>query len=227
MGKPTTRRAEMMRMLAMILMTALVAGSHALYSDEDAVIELTSENFDREVLNDDGPWLVVFYASWCYYSKQMVSAYVEAAKALQADNVKVGAVNYDEQRELSSEYDIEGFPTIKIFGANKQEPTNYWGLRTAQGFINAGLAAANKPSQMRMRNAGDSEDDSEVLGSNKVCKVRRLRKDYWTVSCQPIEMTHLVIGERTERLPKMGESIVDKFTIEFDVPLTIKVRFIF
>ena len=36
-------------MFAVILMTALVAGSHALYSDEDAVIELTSENFDSEV----------------------------------------------------------------------------------------------------------------------------------------------------------------------------------
>jgi protein disulfide-isomerase A6 len=34
----------------------------------------------------------------------------------------VGAVNVDEHKSLGGQYGVKGFPTVKIFGANKHKP---------------------------------------------------------------------------------------------------------
>ena len=41
--------------------------------------------------------------------------------------VKVGAVDADQHKSLGGQYQIQGFPTIKVFGANKQSPQDYRG----------------------------------------------------------------------------------------------------
>lgn len=41
--------------------------------------------------------------------------------------VKVGAVDADQHKALGGQYGIRGFPTIKIFGANKNKPEEYQG----------------------------------------------------------------------------------------------------
>lgn len=45
--------------------------------------------------------------------------------------VKVGAVNCDEEKSLCSQFGVQGFPTVKWFGSNKQAPEDYRGERTA------------------------------------------------------------------------------------------------
>ena len=42
--------------------------------------------------------------------------------------VKVGAVNADDHGDIGGRYDIQGFPTIKIFGSDKNKPTDYQGI---------------------------------------------------------------------------------------------------
>ena len=41
--------------------------------------------------------------------------------------MKVGAVNADEHRSLGSQYGVQGFPTIKVFGVDKRKPKDYQG----------------------------------------------------------------------------------------------------
>lgn len=41
--------------------------------------------------------------------------------------VKVGAVDADQHNSLGGQYGVRGFPTIKIFGANKNKPEDYQG----------------------------------------------------------------------------------------------------
>lgn len=41
--------------------------------------------------------------------------------------VKVGAVDADQHKSLGGQYGVRGFPTIKIFGANKNKPEEYQG----------------------------------------------------------------------------------------------------
>lgn len=41
--------------------------------------------------------------------------------------VKLGAVDADQHKSLGGQYGVRGFPTIKIFGANKHKPEDYQG----------------------------------------------------------------------------------------------------
>ena len=63
----------------------------------------------------------------------------KAAKALQGV-VKVGAVDMDQHQSVGGPYNVRGFPTIKIFGANKKSPKEYNGQRTAQSIVDEALA---------------------------------------------------------------------------------------
>lgn len=41
--------------------------------------------------------------------------------------VKLGAVDADQHKSLAGQYGVQGFPTIKIFSANKNKPEEYQG----------------------------------------------------------------------------------------------------
>lgn len=74
--------------------------------------------------------------------------------------MKVGSVNADEHKSLGGRYGVKGFPTIKIFGANKNKPDDYNGARTAQGMVDAALSAAR--SKVNAQLSGKSSSDSKV-----------------------------------------------------------------
>lgn len=133
----------------MVVGSPLIGTASALYGSGDAVVDLTPANFDKQVINGEGVWIVEFYAPWCGHCQQLVPEYKKAAKALKGV-VKVGAVNADEHRSLGGQYGVQGFPTIKIFGADKKKPEDYNGQRTAQAMVDAGLAAAKKLVQAQL-----------------------------------------------------------------------------
>ncbi|XP_054287575.1 protein disulfide-isomerase A6-like [Macrosteles quadrilineatus] len=105
----------------------LLPDTYALYDSKSEVVDLTESNFDKLVTQSDHVWVVEFYAPWCGHCQQFVGEYSKAAKALKGV-VKVGAVNAD---DLGGRFGVRGFPTVKIFGANKNKPEDYSGARTA------------------------------------------------------------------------------------------------
>lgn len=78
-----------------------------------SVINLTAENFEKEVLNSSEPVLVDFWASWCGPCKMLSPVVDEVAE--QTEGVKVGKVNIDEQRSLAERYGIMSIPTLMLF----------------------------------------------------------------------------------------------------------------
>ena len=84
-----------------------------------------------QVIKSDSLWIVEFYAPWCGHCQRLTPEYTKAAKALKGV-VKLGAVNADEHKSLGGQYQVQGFPTIKVFGANKNKPEDYQGERTAK-----------------------------------------------------------------------------------------------
>jgi len=130
-------------MKSFFLLLALSA-CNALYSSSDDVVELTQQNFNSKVIGGDELWLVEFYAPWCGHCKSLVPEWKKAATALKGV-VKVGAVDSTVHANLAGQYGIRGYPTIKIFGSNKNNPEDYQGGRTAQAIIDV---AMNKVKQI-------------------------------------------------------------------------------
>lgn len=78
-----------------------------------AYINLTTENFDQEVLKSDRPVLVDFWADWCSPCKALSPTIDEVAD--EQDTVKVGKINVDEQQELARQYRVMSIPTLMVF----------------------------------------------------------------------------------------------------------------
>jgi len=148
-------------------------GCSAMYDSTSAVVDLTESNFDRLVTQSDEVWVVEFYAPWCGHCQQFVGEYSKAAKALKGV-IKVGAVNADEHKSLGGRFGVRGFPTVKIFGHNKNKPEDYNGGRNAQGLVDAAVSAAKSKVFAQLggkagsgsSSKGDPKDVVELTDSN-------------------------------------------------------------
>ena len=80
-------------------------------------ITLTQENFQREVLEAKGTVLVDFWAAWCGPC-QMLSPVVDEV-AEEAQGIKVGKVNIDEQPDLAAQFNVMSIPTLVLFKDGK------------------------------------------------------------------------------------------------------------
>ncbi|ETN79262.1 protein disulfide-isomerase domain protein [Necator americanus] len=152
-----------MKVIALVFITVAPA-CLALYTSRDDVVELTSANFQTRVINSDEIWVVEFYAPWCGHCKNLVPEYKKAATALKGI-IKVGAVDMTQHQSVGAPYNVQGFPTIKIFGADKKKPTDYNGARTAQAITDSVLSEAKRVVSGRL--SGRSTGDSGSSGGSR------------------------------------------------------------
>ena len=76
-------------------------------------ITLTKNNFNKEVLQDPGPVLVDFWASWCGPCSALAPTIAEIAQ--EQTGCKVGKVNVAAEPELARQYRIMSIPTLMVF----------------------------------------------------------------------------------------------------------------
>ncbi len=76
------------------------------------------ENFENEVINSDKTTIVDFYADWCGPCK-MMSPVIDKIAEENAEKIKVGKVNVDENQELAMNYNVMSIPTILVFKNGK------------------------------------------------------------------------------------------------------------
>ena len=83
-----------------------------------AELNITSLNFENEVLNADKPVLLDFYADWCGPCKMLAPVLHEIAEE-NAGTLKVGKINEDEQMELAMRFQVSSIPMLVVFKDGK------------------------------------------------------------------------------------------------------------
>ena len=82
-----------------------------------AVLHITKDNFEDQVLQSDKPVLLDFWASWCGPCR-MVSPIIDEIAEEKSD-IKVGKINVDEQPELAGAFQVMSIPTLVVMKNGK------------------------------------------------------------------------------------------------------------
>nr|DAD24296.1 TPA_asm: hypothetical protein HUJ06_025760 [Nelumbo nucifera] len=100
------------------------------FKADGSVLELNESNFDSAISAFDFI-LVDFYAPWCGHCKRLSPELDAAAPVLAGldQPIVIAKINADKFRRLASKYEIDGFPTLKLFMHGT--PLEYTGPRKA------------------------------------------------------------------------------------------------
>lgn len=82
-----------------------------------AIIELTKDNFENEVLKSNKTVLIDFWATWCGPCRMMSPIVDEIAN--EREDIKVCKVDVDSQGELAGAFGIESIPTLIVMKDGK------------------------------------------------------------------------------------------------------------
>ncbi len=77
-----------------------------------AVVVVTKNNFEEEVLKSEKPVLLDFWASWCGPCKMIAPIIDEIAE--EHPEIKICKVNVDEEQELALKYNVMSIPTLFV-----------------------------------------------------------------------------------------------------------------
>ena len=80
--------------------------------DKTPVMELTSENFNKEMTNND-LLLVDFWAEWCGPCKSMHPIFTRMAKKYK--QIRFARVNVDDAQDIAMKYGVQSIPTFIMF----------------------------------------------------------------------------------------------------------------
>ncbi len=120
-----------------------------------AIVKVTDESFEQDVLKSGPPVLVDFWAEWCGPCKQIAPALEQIALEL-GDKVTIAKVNIEDSPTTPSRYGVRGIPTLMLFkdgqmasmkvGALPKAKLLEWLAESGVGPGEPGVAAAGRVS---------------------------------------------------------------------------------
>nr|XP_043629074.1 protein disulfide-isomerase-like [Erigeron canadensis] len=136
--------------------------------EKEFVLTLDHSNFS-DVVSKHNFIVVEFYAPWCGHCKNLAPEYEKAASVLSSHDppvvlAKVDA-NAEENKGLAQQYEIQGFPTLKIFKKGGEVIQDYKGPREADGIVEF-LKKQVGPASFEVKtpeDAGSLIDDKKVV----------------------------------------------------------------
>ena len=82
------------------------------------VLKVTSENFEKEVLQSDKTVLIDFYADWCGPCKMLSPIVDEVAE--ENTDIKVVKINVDNAQDLAMKYQVMSIPTLVVIREGRE-----------------------------------------------------------------------------------------------------------
>jgi thioredoxin 1 len=82
------------------------------------MIELTDDNFQKEVLESSTPVLVDFWAVWCGPCRAIAPLVEEIARDYEG-KLKVGKMDVDAHQDVPIRFGIRSIPTLMVFKNGK------------------------------------------------------------------------------------------------------------
>lgn len=79
-----------------------------------ALLAVTDETFEQEVLRSSTPTVVDFWAEWCAPCR-MITPVLEELAVTYAGRLRFVAVDTDQQADLARRYGIGSIPTLSVF----------------------------------------------------------------------------------------------------------------
>lgn len=83
-----------------------------------AVVHITNETFEKEVMQAEGKVLVDFWASWCGPCRMLGPVIDQLGNEL--TDVKVCKIDVDANQELAGKYKVETIPTLVVLEGGKE-----------------------------------------------------------------------------------------------------------
>ena len=77
-----------------------------------SAVNIGKHNFAEEVIHEERPVLLDFWAPWCAPCRMVVPIVEQIAK--ERPDIKVAKVNVDEQPELASRFRVISIPTLMV-----------------------------------------------------------------------------------------------------------------
>jgi protein disulfide-isomerase A6 len=144
-----------------------------------AFVHLTAANFQELVLDNPAVVAVAFTAPWCGHCVRLEPEWREAARILASEDVVLGWVDATVEEQLGYAYQVQGYPTIKIFsGGSKTNaaPYDYPGERVAPALVDFLLTEVEKTGVPRPipELTGQGLLEESCRGANHLCVLAAL-----------------------------------------------------
>ncbi|HRD34244.1 MAG TPA: thioredoxin TrxA [Rhodocyclaceae bacterium] len=101
---------------------------------------ITDASFEAEVLQEQTPVLVDYWAEWCGPCKMIAPILDDVAKEY-AGKLKVAKLNIDDNQDTPAKFGIRGIPTLMLFKGGNVEATKVGALSKSQltAFLDSNL----------------------------------------------------------------------------------------
>ena len=87
-----------------------------------ALVTITDDNFEEEVLKSDKPVLIDFWATWCGPCR-IIAPIVEEMATEYDGKAKIGKLDVDSNQQTSIKYGVRSIPTLLLFKGGELKET--------------------------------------------------------------------------------------------------------